>query len=251
MVAGLLAGGAIFLGLYFWHVRRIKHPIIDLGLARYKTYRATITGGSLFRIGIGALPFLLPMMMQIGFGVSAASSGMITFASAAGAVFMKMSAARIIRRFGFRPVLVVDGLLNVMFLMGCALFSPATPHAAIFIFLLIGGFFRSLQFTALNTLAYAEIPAALISRANTLYSMLQQLALSLGVAVGALMLNLTRTIKGDEHLGPTDFWPAYIGISLLALISMPYFISLPKNAGAEMSGRVKPSIPRTKHEDPA
>lgn len=253
VVIGLLAGGAVCLGLYIWHVRGIKHPIIDLGLARYQTYRASITGGSLFRIGIGALPFLLPLMLQIGFGISAASSGLITFASAAGAIFMKMSAARIIRKFGFKPILVVNTIINVVFLMGCALFSPETGHVAIFLFLLTGGFFRSLQFTALNTLAYAEVPAIFISRANTLYSMLQQLTLSLGVALGALLLNLTRTIKGDVHLGPTDFWPAYIGIGMLSLLSLPFFVRLPPNAGAEMSGHIMPTSPtvaRTRHEDP-
>jgi len=251
MVIGLLVGGAVCLGLYFLHVRGIEHPIIDLGLARYQTYRATITGGSLFRIGIGALPFLLPIMLQIGFGISAASSGLITFASAAGAVFMKVSAARIIRIFGFKPILVVNTVINVVFLAGCAFFTPGTSHTAIFLFLLIGGFFRSLQFTALNTVAYAEMPATLISRANTLYSMLQQLALSLGVAVGALLLNLTMTLKGGAELGPTDFWPAYIGIGLLALLSLPSFMMLPANAGAEMSGHVTTTIARTKHGDPA
>ena len=184
VVIGMLAGGALCLGLYFRHVRSITHPIIDLSLARYPTYRVSITGGSLFRVAIGALPFLLPLMLQIGFGVSPVTSGLITFASAAGAVFMKMSAAPIIRRFGFRPILLIDTLINTVFLLGCALFTPGTWHAAIFAFLFTGGFFRSLQFTALNTLAYAEIPPALVSRANTLYSMLQQLALSMGVAIG-------------------------------------------------------------------
>jgi len=179
------------------------------------------------------------------------TSGLITFASAAGAVLMKMSAAPIIRAFGFRPVLVVNAVINTVFLVGCALFSPTTWHAAIFAFLLTGGFFRSLQFTALNTLAYAEIPPELISRANTLYSMLQQLALSLGVAVGALLLNLTLVVKGAVHLGPWDFWPAYLGIAILSLLSLPYFMALPADAGAEMSGHASVPAPQARHEDPA
>jgi MFS family permease len=247
----LLGGGALFLCLYIWHLRGEKFPIIDLKLMRYQTFRASIIGGSLFRIAIGALPFLLPLMLQVGFGVSAAVSGMITLASAAGAVLMKLTASRIIRSFGFKPILVVNVVLNAIFLGGCALFSPDTLHEMIFAFLLIGGFFRSLQFTALNTLAYADIPAAMIGRANTLYSMLQQLALSLGVGLGALLLNLTLTYHGNSSLGASDFWPAYIGIGLLALLSLPSFLALPAHAGAEMSGRVSPAIPRTKHEDPA
>ncbi|MGE3624411.1 MAG: MFS transporter [Bdellovibrionales bacterium] len=248
--AGMLGAGILCLGLYFLHVRGIRHPIIDLGLTRYHTYRASITGGTLYRIGVGALPFLLPMMFQVGFGMSAARSGFLTFASAAGAVLMKMAAAPVIRRFGFKRVLVVNSFINVVFLAGCAFFSPETWHIAIFTFLLIGGFFRSLQFTALNTLAYAEIPPGLISRANTLYSMLQQLALSLGVAVGALLLNLTMAMKGSGHLGAWDFWPAYIAVGLLGVLSVPYFMSLPANAGEEMSGHAMPPPTPVRRGDP-
>ena len=106
-------------------------------------------------------------------------------------------------------------------------FTPTDPACLIFFaFLLARRVFPvSLQFTAFNTFAYAEMPASLISRANTLYSMLQQLALSLGVAVGALMLNLTLVVKGDNHLGAGDFWPAYLGISLMSLLSLPFFMS--------------------------
>jgi EmrB/QacA subfamily drug resistance transporter len=251
VVAALLGGGGACLGFYLWHVRGVTHPIIDLGLARYKTYRASITGGSLFRIGVGAMPFLLPLMLQVGFGVSPATSGFLTFASAAGAILMKMSAAPLIRRFGFKPILVFNAVLNSAFLMGCALFNPTTLHIVIFMFLLTGGFFRSLQFTALNTLAYAEVPPALISRANTLYSMLQQLSLSLGVAAGALLLNLTLHIRGHMQLGPLDFWPAYIAIGILSLLSLPFFVNLPADSGAEMSGRVIPAVTPTRHEDPA
>ncbi len=250
VVIGLVAVGLICLALYFRHVRNIKHPIIDLGLAKFKTYRAAITGGSLFRTGIGALPFLLPLMLQVGFGVTPVTSGLLTFASAAGAILMKASAAPIIRKFGFKPILVVNTLINVGFLMGCALFTPNTWHVAIFVFLLSGGFFRSLQFTALNTFAYAEIPPELISRANTLYSMLQQLTLSLGVAVGALVLNLTLAIKGNAHLGATDFWPAYIGIGFLALTALPSFVRLSSDDGAELSGHVIAPAP-TRHTDPS
>jgi MFS family permease len=192
------------------------------------------------------------MMLQVGFGVTPATSGMLTFASAAGAILMKMTAARLIRIFGFRKIFIVNALINTVFLMSCALFTPGTPHMVIFALLLSGGFFRSLQFTALNTFAYAEMPASLISRANTLYSMLQQLTLSLGVAVGALLLNLTLIIRGDSQLGPYDFWPAFIGIGILSLLSILFYTKLPPNAGDELSGRAKVAMPvPTRHEDPA
>jgi EmrB/QacA subfamily drug resistance transporter len=251
VVAGLFVSGGTCLGLYMLHVRRILHPIIDLGLLRYQTYRASIVGGSLFRIGVGALPFLLPMMLQVGFGFSPATSGLLTFASAAGAVFMKITASKIIRALGFRNILIGDALLNSAFLIGCALFRPQTPLAVIFGFLLIGGFFRSLQFTSLNTLAYAEIPPELISRANTLYNMLQQLSLSLGVGTGALLLNLTLAWNHASKLGSMDFWPAYIGIGALSLLSLTSFVPLPAQAGDEISGHgLLPAKPPA-HQDPA
>jgi EmrB/QacA subfamily drug resistance transporter len=239
-VGTLLGVGLAGLGLYFLHVRGVSHPIIDLSIVKYQTYRVCITGGTLFRIGVGALPFLLPLMLQVGFGVSPMSSGLLTFASAGGALFMKAVAARVIRAFGFKRILVADTFLNTVFIAGCALFTPATWHGYIFVFLLAGGFFRSLQFTALNTLAYAEMPSALITRANTLYSMLQQLSLSLGVAVGAFLLNLTMIAKGSSVLGPADFWPAYLGIGVFSLLALPFFTALPSNAGAEMSGHALP-----------
>ena len=236
VVISMIVAGAVCFALYMLHARRLTHPIIDLGLFKYQTYRVTLTGGSLFRIGIGALPFLLPLMLQYGFGLTPAASGFLTFAGAAGAILMKISATPIIRALGFRPILVTNALVNVFFLAGCALFVPQTPHSVIFIFLLVGGFFRSLQFTALNVLAYAEIPEYLLSRANTLYNMVQQLTLSLGVAVGALLLNLTRSWHGDSALGAGDFWPAFLAVGFLSMVSALSFLPLSPQAGAEMSG---------------
>jgi len=235
-VIGLMIGGCLCFGLYLWHVRRIPHPIVDFSVLKYPTYRASITGGSLFRISIGALPFLLPLMLQYGFGMTPLASGTLTFASAAGAMAMKMTATRIIRRFGFRPILIGGALINVVFLMGCSLFVPGMPRYVIFFILLTGGFFRSLQFTALNSIAYAEIPDQLMSRANTFYNMIQQLTLSLGVACGALLLNLTLSWHGESTLHADDFWPAYIGIGVMSLFSALSFLQLSPEAGQEMSG---------------
>jgi EmrB/QacA subfamily drug resistance transporter len=248
-VIGLMIGGCLCLGFYLWHMRRIPHPIVDLSVLKYPTYRASIMGGSLFRISIGALPFLLPLMLQYGFGLTPLVSGLLTFASAAGAILMKISAAPILRAYGFRPILIGSSLINVFFLMGCALFVPQTPHSAIFLFLLAGGFFRSLQFTALNTIAYAEIPEPMISRANTFYSMITQLTLSIGVAVGALLLNLTLAWHGETSLHAGDFWPSYIGVGLLSLFSALSFVPLSPQAGEEMSGhKVKSAI--VEHKEP-
>ena len=125
-VAGAV-GGAVLLGLYVRHARRCTAPLLDLRLLRSPTFRSGLLGGMLFRVGVGAIPFLLPLMLQIGFGLTPLQSGLLTFASAAGAMFMKTLAARILRAYGFRSVLVWNGLIASAFLAGQGLFTAATP----------------------------------------------------------------------------------------------------------------------------
>jgi EmrB/QacA subfamily drug resistance transporter len=250
-IACMIIGGALLFGLYLIHSRRLPHPIVDLSLLSYQTYRASVFGGSMFRIAIGALPFLLPLMLQYGFGLSPARSGLLTFAGAVGAVFMKILSTPTLRAFGFRPVLIFNGAINALFLGGCAFFKPDTPHGVIFLFLLAGGFFRSMQFTALNSIAFAEIPDTLLSRANTLYNMLQQLTLSLGVAIGALALNIALLVRGASDLQAGDFSAAFLAMGLLCLGSILLFAPLPAKAGEEMSGHHQDdAIKSTEHEDP-
>src|SRR5690606_38145346 len=141
---------------YVRHARTHPHPLLCLDLLRYPTYRAGVLGGSLFRIGIGATPFLLPLMLQLGFGLDPLQSGLITFTSTAGAMFMKVVAPRILHQFGFRPVLVWNGLLASALLAGFGLFRADTPYWLMVSVLLATGRFRALQFTTLTALAYAE-----------------------------------------------------------------------------------------------
>src|SRR5258707_885885 len=185
MTLGLLAGGVLCLILYVRHAGRVDHRLIDLALMRIPTYAMARIGGFLFRMGLGALPFLMPLMLQVGFGLDALSSGLITLASAAGAMSNKAVVAPIIRAFGFRHVLIAHTMISSAFLFGYSFFQPATPHLVIFLALLAGGFFRSLQMTSLNTLAYADVPGAMLSRATSLTSMAQQLSQSVGVGTGA------------------------------------------------------------------
>ncbi len=184
------------------HARHTPSPVLDLTLFRLHTFRASMIGGFVFRIGIGALPFLLPLMLQLGFGMTPFSSGLITFTSAFGAMGMKMAAATILRRFGFRTILVVNCLVSAVFLAACAAFTKTTPVAAMVALLLVGGFFRSLQFTCINTIAYAEIEPAQVSRATSLITVSRQLALSAGVAFGALVVELVVHFRG----GPVGRW---------------------------------------------
>ena len=234
--AALLAAGALGVLLYVGHAVRVAHPVLDLGLLRTPTFRASVLGGFLFRIGIGALPFLLPLMLQAGFGLSAFASGQLTFAAALGALTMKLAARPILRRFGFRRVLLVNALLSGLSLGAIALFRPDTPHLVILAVLLVGGFFRSLQFTSINTLGYADIDRQRMSRATSFSSMAQQLSLSVGVGTGALLLHATMAARGGGALQPGDFVPAFVAVGVCAALSALAFVRLPASAGAEVSG---------------
>jgi MFS family permease len=210
---------------------------LDFSLLKLATLRASVIGGFLFRLGIGALPFLLPLLMQIGFGLTPFQSGLVTFASSAGAMGMKPLAARIIRTFGFRNIMVINAVVSSFFLAACALFTPATPLLLIMIILLVGGFFRSLQFTAINTVAYAEVEMTQMSRATTLVSVNQQLAISAGVAVGAFCVESTMAWRHVPTLSADVFAPAFVVVAVLSALSAYFFWQMPDDAGHEISGR--------------
>jgi EmrB/QacA subfamily drug resistance transporter len=237
VVVTLIAVGAISMTLYVIHAKRTASPVLDFTLMRLPTLRASILGGFLFRLGIGALPFLLPLLMQVGFGLSPFRSGLVTFASAVGAMGMKTLAARIIRTFGFRNIMVINAVVSSVFLAACALFTVTTPLLLIMIILVVGGFFRSLQFTAINTVAYAEVEPSQMSRATTLVSVNQQLAISAGVAVGAFSVETTMLVHHVSELSAADFAPAFIVVAIISAISAWFFYQMPDDAGHEISGR--------------
>jgi MFS family permease len=222
---------------YIFHARRTAAPILDLNLFKLPTFRASIFGGFLFRLGIGALPFLLPLLLQIGFKLSPFQSGLITFTAALGSMFMKTVVAGVLRRFGYRSVLVYNSLISAAFLGACAMFVPGMPYVAMVTVLLSGGFFRSLEFTAINTIAYADVEPRLVSRATTLVSVVQQLALSTGVAVGALVVEITLWLKHANAMRVWDFPPAFLTVALVSAASALIFARLAPDAGAELSGR--------------
>ena len=243
LVASFIAIGAIFMTAYVFHARHTPAPVLDFSLARIPTFRANVIGGSLFRLGIGALSFLLPLMLQLGFDYTPLQSGLVTFTAAVGAFAMKGFAARIIRRFGFRHILIVNGLLASAFTAACAAFTPATPFFAMIVVLLIGGFFRSLQFTATNTIAYADVDTRRMSRATSLVSVAQQLSIAAGVAVGALCVELALQIKGGHVITAEDFRPAFLVIGTIAASSAILFWTLPADAGAAMADREPTAAP--------
>ena len=212
LTTGLLLSCSLTLGVAsVWHLRRHPHPLIDLSSLRVPTFAVTIWGGSLFRIAIGATPFLLPLMFQIGFGMNAFASGLLILAVFAGNLLMKPATTRVLQRFGFRRVLIVNGLLVAASIFACSLFSASTPKAIIVVVLFAGGLFRSMQFTGLASLGFADIHQSQMSGASTLSSMVQQMTFGMGIAFGAIALRLAGLFHpaNTESLTVGDFRIAF------------------------------------------
>jgi EmrB/QacA subfamily drug resistance transporter len=235
----------ILLALYVRHARGDEDAILDLKLLQIPTFFSGVVGGLIFRIGIGALPFLLPLLLQIGFGLSPFESGSLTFATAAGAMAMKFTASTVLRWFGFRRTLIVNALISGAFMASYALFAPTTPRWLIFLALLAGGFFRSLEFTALNAISYADIDAPRMSRATSFASVSQQMSGAIGVAVAAVCIQLIQVGFGDATLKAHDLSLAFVGVAFISSLSTFIFITLKPDAGAALA--TKPPV----HEEGA
>jgi len=230
-------GAGLGSGLFYgWHARRHATPLIDFGLLKYRSFLVAVAGGTLFRIGIGAIPFLLPMMLQLTFGKSAAESGLITFASSLGALAMKPAATGALRVLGFRDTLLANCVISSVLLGMIAFFQPTWPVALIYLILLAGGFFRSLQFTAYNALAYAEIPRPRMGFATGFYATVQQVSATLGVTVGAASLTITMALSGAHEPQLRDFATAFLVVAAFALCSLPVSLLLPRDAAQDVSG---------------
>jgi len=237
----IMAVGAALLFAYVKHTRRISDPILNLALFRIPSFRHSIVGATIFRLGLGASPFLLPLLLQLGFGMTAFASGLITFSSAAGALVMKFTAPLIIRLFGFKRVLIVNTLLSAVFIALPAFFTPATPASLMIGLLLVGGFFRSLQFTATNALTFADVTRDEMSQATVISSVAQQIAMSAGITVGAIVLQITVSATGGE-ITASSFWPAFLAVGITTLISVLPYARLEADAGQEMSGHQRRGV---------
>ncbi len=236
-----IAGAAVVVGAigllgYWLHARRVADPLLDISLMRIPTFAVSVVGGSLFRVGVGAVPFLLPLMLQLGFGRSAAQSGLITFAGSLGAIGMKPATQFILRWFGFRMTLLWNGAFSALLLGACAAFSPVWPLLPIYAVLIIGGFLRSLQFTAYNTIAYADISRMRMSAATSLYATIQQVSLTLGITIGAAALEASTLLSYRASPAIGDFAMAFLAVSAIALAAAPLSLFLPRDAGSELSG---------------
>ncbi len=234
----LLAGVALLL-LSAVHLRRAAHPLFGLAPLRIATFRVTAIGGSGFRIAISAAPFLLPLMFQLALGYTAVQSGALLLWLFVGNLVMKPATTRIMNRFGFRTVLLGNGLLIAAGFALCATVTAATPYWMICVLLMFTGMTRSMQFTAFNTLGCAVVPQAQMRDATTLFSVLQQMNSGLGIAVGALALSIAEALSGTAAgmATPHDFHLAFWLIAGLALVATTDSLFLPAGAGASVLNR--------------
>jgi MFS family permease len=234
--AALFAVSAISLLLYWRHFKRVDAPALDLNLLRIPTFRASVLGGTISRIGFGATPFLLPLLFQIGFGRTPLESGALTFTGTIGAMAMKFGSARVVRRFGFRRLLIGNAVIVGALGMAFAGFSPATPSVVIIGILLLSGFFRTLHFTCMGALTYADLESSRMSNGTSIASVAQQISMSLGVAVGATVLHLATELSGEASPGQAAFAPTLLIVGAIPIFAIYYFARLSPMAGAEMSG---------------
>ncbi len=234
-LALLLVGSAASLG-YLWHARRRRDPLLDLSLLRIDSFRLSVIGGSLMRITQGAQPFLLPLMFQIGFGLSAVRSGQLILATALGALLTRAFTPRLLQLTGFRNGMLYNGVLSSLGYAVCAFFRPNWPFGLMFGLLMACGAFMSFQFAAYNTVAYEGVPRERLSAASSLYTTLQQLMLSFGICAGALLLRLAMGVGGHPQPRAMDFSFAFIAVTLISLSSTVWHLRFAHDAGHELSG---------------
>ncbi|MDW6023152.1 MFS transporter [Mesorhizobium sp. BAC0120] len=230
-----LAIGVVSGVAYVRHAWRAKNPILDPRVFGNLTFRAGITGGTIFRIGNGAVPFLLPLMFQLGFGLTPFQSGMLTFASAFGAIMMKFLAPTMLRLGGFRNVLIVAGLLAASFIGINGLFTPQTPHLLIILVLVGSGFLRSLYFTSTNALVFSEIDDKQASQATAISAVAQQISVALGVAIAGVILEAFIYVTG-QPLGLAAFSTSFMIVAAITATGALPFLQLAPDAGSSVSG---------------
>ncbi|MGO4716687.1 MFS transporter [Bradyrhizobium sp. 2TAF24] len=237
LASSLVAIGMVFGVVTYRHSLRHPTPLLDLSALRIQTYAMSVGGGSLMRAMIGTAPFLLPLMFQIGFGLGAFEAGLLVLAVFVGNLGIKPLTTPILRAFGFRPVLLGNGVLMALTLVGCAFLTPETPRVLLLALLVISGACRSMQFTAIATIAFADVPQDRMSGANTFFSLMFQLSLGMSVAIGALCLKLASLLLGHPSgsLTLADFKVAFLLTAVLVIISLYDSVRLPKDAGAAVS----------------
>ncbi|WP_454726192.1 MULTISPECIES: MFS transporter [Cupriavidus] len=246
-----LAGGCVAAGLLFGlltvrHAAGHPHPLLDFTTLRVPTFSVTVITGSFTRVGIGAVPYLMPLLFQVGFGLSAFRAGLLLLASAVGNLGMKALTTPVLHRYGFRSTAIVNVVLGGLFIVACGLLTPDMPLAVVLFVVFVYGVTRSMQFSTLATLAYADIPPPQMSSANTLWNAAQQMTIGLGIAFGSLSLRVAAALRGEPvrpgelpHFTLGDFRWAFLFAGVLTLVSLIGYVRMAPEAGRHLASRRK------------
>ncbi|RYE87727.1 MAG: MFS transporter [Hyphomicrobiales bacterium] len=231
MMCGVISGV-----LYWRHTKRTAFPLLDpMLLVRHQQFRSAIIGGSIFRVGVGATPFLLPLMLQLAFGMTPFESGMITFIGALGAILSKFVAERAFAAFGFPRVLVFTSIGACLSLSFNGFFTPETPHIILYGVLLAMGLMRSTFFTGVNALGFSDVEEHEASQASAITAVSQQLSIAFGVAVAGGALEVSAGMMGGK-LSLEAFHAAWFAVAGISLLSALLFWRLPADAASDVSG---------------
>jgi EmrB/QacA subfamily drug resistance transporter len=233
-IAGTLVAAAILFVGFTFYARRVAAPVVDLSLFRQRSFAVGTLAGGLCRVAMNGIPFLLPLMLQVGFGMSPVASGSLTFLGSAGALLVRVFLARLLRSFGFGKVLIGSAVVGAVVLSGFALLEPATPHWLVGTYICLFGLIRATQFMTSNTLSYADMPAAQLSQATSLGGLVQQLTVSFGVSLSAMLLGILSRHNGV--LTPANFHEVFLIIAVPPLLAVPGFMRLRPDDGAQVSG---------------
>ncbi|HEY5894295.1 MAG TPA: DHA2 family efflux MFS transporter permease subunit [Chthoniobacterales bacterium] len=247
-MAGLFVISLLLLGAYGWHANRVSAPLLHLGLFKIRTFRVSVVGGCVTRLGISGMPFMLPLLYQIGLGYEPWQAGLLTIPQALAAIGMKLMTRPILARFGHRNVLVVNTVVIGLFIMVFGLVRPGTPLVMIIVLSLCQGFASALQFTSMNTLVYADIDSADASKASSIGSTAQQFSISFGVAfaavVAAFFLGGSPQVHGPVFISALHH--AFLTLGIITILSSSTFGTLKSGDGNNISNR--PADPEEKTE---
>lgn len=235
LALGTSFAGCLILIFAYYHLTHTQYPLISLYAFSKRTFRMTFFGGSLIRMGLNSAPFILPLMFQVGFGWSPLTAGSLLLSLFAGNIIFKTINTPLIHKFGFRKILIVNGLLLSFSFVLCALFTPKTPIIWIILVLFFSGGARSIQFTTITTLSFSEIEKNEIQSANILSTLFQQLNNVLGIVLSALCLFIASSYNEHNQIMVEDFRLALFMVAGMTLLAMIDFISLPKNAGNNLN----------------
>lgn len=239
---GMTALGLVILLAYIFYALHTPWPLLELRFLKIPTYRASVLGGSFFRVALGCVPFLLPLALQVGIGLNPFESGLVTCCAAFGSLVMKSLARRLLRRFGFRSVLVYNAVIVAVMITVFGMFTPATPMWVMALVVLVGGFFPSLQFTSINSIAYADLDSGDVARATSLASTVQQISLGMGITIAGVVLQTVAGAAGHTTLSYTDFQPTFAIMALFSLCSIVFSSRLGRDAGSALSGPTRATV---------